>query len=127
MWQKIERQWLAAYRLIGKRYAYDSGMVADQPGEVLTRRQRLFCLLFPLLATLGLLLTLAAVWLYTYVQFFPHIEPGAYYTTAPAWHIVLQLILVALPLLAAPAYFDLRRAIRLLTEPAHQPPEQTPR
>ncbi|RIK41156.1 MAG: hypothetical protein DCC55_12775 [Chloroflexi bacterium] len=48
------------------------------------------------------------------------------YTTAPAWHIALQLLVVALPLFAAPACFDLRRAIRLLTEPAHQPPEQPP-
>jgi hypothetical protein len=32
----------------------------------------------------------------------------------PPWQIALQLILVALPLFAAPAYFDLRRAIRLL-------------
>jgi hypothetical protein len=81
----------------------------------------------PALATLGLLLALAAVWIYTYVQFFPHIEPGAYYTTAPVWHVALQLILIALPLFAAPAYFDLRRAICLLTEPAHQPPQQTSR
>jgi hypothetical protein len=89
MWQKIERQWLAvyellpiaAYRLIGKRYADQGGMVAVQPGETLTRRQRLFCLLFPMLAMLGLMVTLAAVWLYTYTQFFPHIEPRAYYFT----------------------------------------------
>jgi hypothetical protein len=90
MWTKIERYWLAAYellhvaayRLIGKRYAGEGGLAATQPGEALTRGQYLFCLLFPLLVTLVAQLTLAAVWLYTYVQFFPHIEPRAYYWTA---------------------------------------------
>jgi hypothetical protein len=92
----------------------------------LTRGQWLFCLFFPLLVTLAVLLTLATIWLYTYAQFFPHIEPRAYYALAPRWHVALQVLLLALPLFAAPAYFDLRRALRLLTESPHQPPEQTP-
>jgi hypothetical protein len=134
MWAKIERHWIAtyellhvaAYRLLGKRYVYQGGVVTAQPSEALTPGQQLFCLLFPLLATLVTMLALAALWLYTYIQFFPHIAPRTYYFTAPPWHIALQLLLLALPLLASPAYFDLRRAIRLLTEPTHQPPEQTP-
>ncbi|NJN83082.1 MAG: hypothetical protein HC802_12895 [Caldilineaceae bacterium] len=134
MWTKIGRQWLsayellhiAAYRLIGRRYTRQEGAVVARSGEVLTRSQQLFCLLFPALVTLGIMLILAVVWIYTYTQFFSHIEPRAYYFTAPGWHIALQLLLFVLPLFAAPAYFDLRRALRLLTEPAQQPPEQTP-
>lgn len=133
MWQKIEREWsaayellhVAAYRLIGKRYHYQEGWLAVQPDEALTRGQQVFCWLFPLLVTLATVLMLGAVWIYTYIQFFPTIEPRAYYWTAPLWHIALQIIAVLLPLFASPAYFDLRRSLRLLTEPTQQPPEQT--
>jgi hypothetical protein len=132
MWKKLERSWIAAYvllqvaayRLIGKRYRYAYDMPTVQPNEVLTRSQRLFCLLFPLLATLGVTVTLAGVWVYAYTHFSPPIAPRAYYGTAPLWHIALQALVITLPLFASPAYFDLRRAIRLLTEPTHQPPEQ---
>jgi hypothetical protein len=132
MWQKIERQWLAAYallhiaayRLLGKRYRDQGGLLSVQPAEPLTRGQQLFCLLFPLLVTLTLIAALGAVWLYTYLQFFPTLAPRAYYRTAPLWHIAIQGIALLLPLFASPAYFDLRRALRLLTEPTQQPPEQ---
>lgn len=132
MWQKIEQFWMAAYellhiaayRLIGKRYRYQGGLLAVQPAEALTRGQQVFCLLFPLLVTLTAVLALGAVWIYTYVQLFPTLEPRNYYRTAPFWHIALQGIAVLLPLFASPAYFDLRRALRLLTEPTQQPPEQ---
>lgn len=133
MWQKIECEWIAAYkllhiaayRLIGKRYRHQGGLTPVQPAEALSRGQQLFCLLFPLLLILSLALTLCAVWIYTYVQFFSSIQPPAYYYTAPLWHIALQGIALLLPLLASPAYFDLRRALHLLTEPTQQPLEQT--
>ncbi len=133
MWKKLERAWLgayallqvAAYRLLGKRYRYTADGLTVQPVEALTRGQRLFSLLFPFLATLGVTVGLAGLWLYAYLHFAPPIDPQAYYVTAPVWHIALQVLVVSLPLFASPAYNDVRRALQLLTEPTHQPPEQS--
>jgi hypothetical protein len=123
MWKKIERRWLAtyellhiaAYRLLGKSYRHTAGLIRVQPTATLSRGQHLFSLLFPLLVVLLATLGSGVLWLYTYQTFFLHIAPQAYYTTAPLWHIGLQLLLILLPLFAAPAYFDVREAIRLLT------------
>lgn len=131
MWEKVERRWMAAYEslymvaywLIGKRYAHSS--VATD--AALTRGQRIFCLLFPLLATLIGVLALEAVWIYTYVSLFPQVAPATYYLTAPLWHIGLQAVAILLPFLASPAYFDLWRVYRLLQESPHQPPNQARR
>jgi hypothetical protein len=115
-----EYLYIVAYRLIGKQYA-------NRPVETdatLTRGQRIFCLLFPLLATLAAMVGLWALWVYTYVSLFPHVEPATYYLTAPLWHIGLQIGAILLPLLASPAYFDLWRVYRLLHESAHHPPNQ---
>lgn len=133
MWKKLEQAWLGAYallqviayRLIGKRYQYTADRLTVQPAEALTRGQRLFGLLFPFLATLGGTAGLAGLWIYAYLHFAPPFEPRAYYATAPFWHIALQALVISLPLFASPAYNDLRRALRLLTEPTHQPPEQS--
>ena len=122
MCKRIERRWLAAYeylhiaayRLMNKHYRYTADRVGVQPVEPLTRGQHLFSLLFPLLVVLLAALALGALWLYTYLTLFPDIEPQAYYGSAPRWHIGLQILAVLLPIFAAPAYFDVRRAIRLL-------------
>lgn len=123
MWKKIEHTWLAAYellhitayRLIGKHYRRQAGLVRVLPVEPLTRSQHLFILLFPLLFVLLVTTGIGALWLYTYQTFLPYLKPQAYYTTAPLWHIGLQLLMVLLPLFAAPAYFDIWRVIHLLT------------
>lgn len=120
MWKKLEAYWLASYEslhipaywLIGKRYQYHgvSGPIVAR--EPLTRRQHLFCLLFPLIVISCMSMALLLVWFYTYVRFLSSIDPQAYYRTAPLWHIGLQVSAVLLLLFISPAYFDIHRAIK---------------
>ena len=124
MWTTFEQRWFSAYELLRGAGARLIDKQSSR-GENWTRGQRLFCLLFPLLSILLVAVVLGGLWLYTYVQFLAHIEPQTYYWAAPLWHIGLQLLAVALLLFAAPSYFDIQRALRLLNESSQQPPEQT--
>lgn len=114
---------VVAYRMIGKRCAYQLGDHSVRSLEDRTLNQRLFCLLFPLLINGLAVLMLAGVWIGIYVVVRYPLDPFAYFATAPAWHQSMFFGWVFLLTYACTCWWDVLRAVRLLTEKlAQQPP-----
>jgi hypothetical protein len=91
-------EWLrvGAYKLLGKRYLYRLGDHRVVAAEELSIRQQLFCLLFPLVVGLVAALTLAFVWVFSFMMgHYPRRLPD-YLWVAPLWHHTLHLAWILL-------------------------------
>lgn len=87
---------IGAYRLIGKRYRYRLGDHRVVEAEVLSVRQQLFCLLFPLAVGILTALLLAFVWAFSFmIGQYPRRLPD-YLWVAPLWHHFLHLAWILL-------------------------------
>jgi hypothetical protein len=75
-----------AYRMIGKRCAYQWGDHSVRSLEDRTLNQRLFCLLFPLPINGLAVPLLAGVWMGIYAVARYRLDPFAYFAAAPWWH-----------------------------------------
>jgi hypothetical protein len=78
-----------AYRLIGKRCLYRLGDHAVNSLEERTLKERLFCLLFPLLVNTLVILLFLGTWFVTYVTARHPLNPLEYIQAAPAWRQLL--------------------------------------
>ena len=117
---------VVAYRMIGKRCAYQLGEHAVTALEDRTLGQRLFCLLFPLLINGLAVLLLAGIWIATYsIARYP-LSPLEYFQVAPDWHRALFLGWAFLLTYAGTSFFDVMMAIRLLAQKLRQQPPQYP-
>ena len=114
-----------AYRLIGKKYAYQWGQNHILPLEDRTAKERAFILLFPLalLGILGVMLT--AFWAITFVAFDFAADPLTYFRTAPWWHQSLWWLGILLIFYAGLSLYNLPFALKLLLNKGrqHQPDE----
>jgi hypothetical protein len=72
-----------AYRIIGKRCVYRLGEHGVNSLEERTRNERLFCLLFPLLVNILVIVLFVVPWFVTYVTARYPLNPLAYMRTAP--------------------------------------------
>jgi hypothetical protein len=117
---------VVAYRMIGKRCAYQFGDHSVKALEDRTLNERLFCLLLPLLVNgLGVLM-LAGVWMGIYVIARYPIDPFAYFETSPWWHQSMFFGWVFLLSYAATCFWDVQLAARLIAEKlAQQPPQHS--
>lgn len=116
---------VAAYRLIGKRCAYQFGDHAVRSLEDRTLNQRLFCLLFPLLVNGLVVLMLLGVWFSTYIAARYPLNPFDYLQTAPTWHRLLFFGWAFMMTYAGTCLWDVIFAGRLLTQKLRQgPPHQ---
>jgi len=112
-------EWLriGGYKLIGKGYRYRLGDHRVVEAEALSVRQQLFCLLFPLVVGMLVALTLAAVWMFSFITGqYPHRLPD-YLWAAPPWHHTLHLawiLLLTYTLLFS--FYDLLSAFHLLRQ-----------
>jgi hypothetical protein len=113
-----------AYRMIGKRCAYQLGDHSVRPLEDRTLNERLFCLLLPLLVNALGMLMLAGVWLGIYVVNRYPIDPFAYFAAAPPWHRSMFFGWAILLSYTVTCFWDVQLAVRLLTEKlAQRPPK----
>ncbi len=115
-----------AYRLIGKRCAYQWGDHAVNSLEDRTINQRLFCLLFPLLVNSLVVLLLLSIWFVTYITARYPINPLEYLQTAPTWHHVLFFGWTLAMTYAGTCLWDVIFASRLLMEKLSQKPPDNP-
>ncbi len=117
---------VVAYRLIGKQCAYRLGDRAVIAPTTCTLRERIFCLLFPLLvnglATIGLL----GLWVMTYITANYPANPLLYFEQAPVWHRSLLFAWFILLTYMGMAVLDVVIVIRLLLQKMRQqPPNDT--
>jgi hypothetical protein len=117
---------VVAYRLIGKRCAYQLGDHTVKPLEERTLNERLFCLLFPLLINVLAVLLLAGAWMGIYVIARYPLDPFAYFAAAPWWHRSLFFGWACLLTYAGTCLWDVMIAGRLITEKLRQEPPQQP-
>lgn len=112
-----------AYRLIGKKCAYQLGDHYVHALESRTLGEKLFVLLFPLFIIGGLGLGLILLWAALYVSAQYPANPFRYFSVAPGWHQCLWFAAVTLLLYASASLFDLIIVGRLLLQKLrHQPP-----
>lgn len=113
---------VAAHRLIGKQCSYRLGESYVSHIDHCTRREYLFCLLFPAMISLPLSLLPLALWISTFRWY--SLSTSQYLETAPIWHICLFGLWFALFTYAASScFYDIWLAIRLLFQKlGHQPP-----
>ena len=91
-------EWLriGAYKVIGKGYQYHLGDHSVLPAEELTFRQRLLCLLWPLVIGSVLAFTLAFAWFFSFAWYqYPRRLPD-YIWEAHLWHHLLHLTWISL-------------------------------
>jgi len=101
-----------AYRLMGKPCAYQWGAMKVTPLASLSRRERLFVTLLPLVTTWGVGLGLYLLWLVT----FPYatVPASAYLVQGPRWHILLSAAATAFILYGGTCTGDILAAGQLL-------------
>jgi hypothetical protein len=115
---------ILAYRLIGKRCAYQFGDHGVDALEDRTFNQRLFCLLFPLLINSLVVLLLLGVWFVTYVTAPYPLNPLGYFHLAPFWHKLLFIGWIGAMTYAGACLWDVIFAFQLLMEKlTQQPPD----
>jgi hypothetical protein len=115
-----------AYRMIGKRCAYQFGDHSVKALEDRTLNERLFCLLLPFIVNGLAVLMLAGVWMGIYVIARYPIDPFAYFAAAPWWHRSLFFGWAILLAYTVTCVWDVQLAARLITEKLRQyPPKYT--
>jgi len=117
---------VVAYRMIGKRCAYRLGDHTVKPLEDRTLKQRLFCLLFPLLINGLAVLLLAGAWAVIYALARYPLDPFAYFAAAPTWHRAMFFGWVFLLTYAGTCLWDVLIASRLIAQKLRQQPPQYP-
>ncbi len=113
---------VVAYRMIGKRCAYQFGDLSVKPLEDRTLRERLFCLLFPLVINLLAVVLLAGIWMVTYIVGRYPLDPLIYFEVAPWWHSSMFFGFAFLLTYAGTCTWDVLVAVRLVAEKLRQQP-----
>lgn len=111
-----------AYRMIGKKCAYQLGEHYVHALEPRTLGEKLFVLLFPLFVIGGLGLGLIWIWAALYVSAGYPANPIHYFGVAPGWHQCLWVGAVILLLYTSSSLFDVIIAGRLLLQKLGQQP-----
>ncbi len=107
-----------AHRLIGQPCAYQLGRPTVRSLGRLSRRDRVFVLLFPLGVMLGLGLGLTLTYLITFVWLIlPTLANPlvTYWQVAPGWHQALWVALFAIITYTGTTYTDLYLAYQIVT------------
>lgn len=103
-----------AYRLLGKRCRYRWGDDRVHPLVSLTRPERLFILLLPLVACWILGLAFHILWIFLAISARMPLE--FYFFAGPRWHFLAPALATLCILYSGTAYRDIRVALRLLFE-----------
>ena len=104
---------VSAYRLMGKPCDYEWGAMKVTPLVSLSRRERLFVTLLPLVTMWSVGLGLYLLWLVT----FPYttVPASAYLAQGPRWHIILSGVATIFILYGGTCTGDILAAGRLLS------------
>jgi hypothetical protein len=108
-----------AYRLVGQPCWYRWGDTQVTPMRRLSRRERLFVLLWPFGLTLGVGLGLLLLWLGLQVNWLVTLRGAVnsdreYWVAIPQWHWLISIASFLLTAYAGVGWFDVVGASRLL-------------
>jgi hypothetical protein len=103
---------VSAYRLLGKMCDYQWGAMKVTPLESLSRRERLFVTLLPVVTLWSVGLGLYLLWLVT----FPYatVPASVYLVQGPRWHLLLSVVATIFILYGGTCTGDILAAGRLL-------------